>query len=184
MKKITSTLIFVILATAMTGCSLVKTADDTVVTPIDTNTNNTATTTDTRDETTMTTDTMVDNQPVGEQKDLAPTDTPQAIADGGVYLPYTPTAMAQARGNVVLFFYANWSPAANDVQKNITDNADSIPSDLTILKVNFDDAGELKAQYGVTEQTTFVQVTNTGELIKKWRGANTLADIVAQVETN
>jgi len=48
--------------------------------------------------------------------------------------------------------------------------------------VNFDDADAMKQQYGVTDQQTFVQVTNTGELIKKWRGANTLADIIQQIQ--
>jgi hypothetical protein len=48
--------------------------------------------------------------------------------------------------------------------------------------VNFDDAEAMKQQYSITEQQTFVQVTNTGELIKKWRGANTLEDIVTQIQ--
>lgn len=29
--------------------------------------------------------------------DITPTDTPKAIAEGGVYLPYTSTAVAQAK---------------------------------------------------------------------------------------
>jgi hypothetical protein len=40
----------------------------------------------------------------------------------------------------------------------------------------------MKQQYGVTDQQTFVQVTNTGELIKKWRWANTLAEIIQQIQ--
>jgi hypothetical protein len=57
-----------------------------------------------------------------------------------------------------------------------------LPKDLTILRVNFDDADAMKQQYGITDQQTFVQVTNTGELIKKWRGANTLEDITQQIQ--
>lgn len=30
-------------------------------------------------------------------KDITPSDTPKAIAEGGVYLPYTTTAVAQAK---------------------------------------------------------------------------------------
>ncbi len=119
---------------------------------------------------------------VGEQSNLAPSDTPRGIAEGGLYLPYTPTALAQASGNIVLFFYASWSPAGIATNKDITDKKDTISKDLTILRVNFDDADAMKQQYGVTDQQTFVQVTNTGELIKKWRGANTLEDIVQQIQ--
>jgi len=119
---------------------------------------------------------------VGEQSNLAPSDTPRGIAEGGLYLPYTPTALAQASGNIVLFFYASWSPAGIATNKDITDKEDKIPKDLTVLRVNFDDADAMKQQYGITDQQTFVQVTNTGELIKKWRGANTLEDIIQQIQ--
>lgn len=119
---------------------------------------------------------------VGEQSNLAPSDTPRGISEGGLYLPYTPTALAQASGNIVLFFYASWSPAGIATNKDITDKKDKISKDLTILRVNFDDADAMKQQYGITDQQTFVQVTNTGELIKKWRGANTLEDIVQQIQ--
>ena len=118
----------------------------------------------------------------GEQANLAPSDTPRWIAEGWLYLPYTPTALAQASGNIVLFFYASWSPSGIDTNKDITAKVAELPKDLTILRVNFDDADAMKQQYGVTDQQTFVQVTNTGELIKKWRGANTLADIIQQIQ--
>lgn len=120
--------------------------------------------------------------PAGEQTNLAPSDTPRAIAEGGLYLPYTPTALAQASGNIVLFFYASWSPAGIATNNDITEKKDTISKDLTILRVNFDDADDMKEQYGIKEQQTFVQVTNTGELIKKWRGANTLEDIMQQIQ--
>lgn len=119
---------------------------------------------------------------IGEQTNLAPSDTPLAIAEGGLYLPYTPTALAQASGNIVLFFHASWSPASIATNKDITEKKDTLPKDLTIFRVSFDDADAMKQQYGITDQQTFVQVTNTGELIKKWRGANTLSDIIQQIQ--
>lgn len=57
-----------------------------------------------------------------------------------------------------------------------------MPKDITILMVNYDDAKELKELYGVTEQPSFVQVDNTGKLIKKWRGGTMLTEIVGQVQ--
>lgn len=35
--------------------------------------------------------------PAPEPKDITPSDTPKAIAEGGVYMPYTTTAVAQAK---------------------------------------------------------------------------------------
>ena len=98
-----------------------------------------------------------------------PGDTPKAIVEGGIYLPYTSTAVVQAKGDIVLFFYANWCPTCIKVNKNIEENLKKIPKNLTILRVNFDDATALRETYGVTEQNTFVKIDNTGKLIKKWR---------------
>jgi thioredoxin 1 len=115
-------------------------------------------------------------------KDITPSDTPKAIAEGGVYLPYTSTAVAQAKGQVVLFFHANWCPTCVAINKDIEANLKNIPTDLTILKTSFDEEKELKELYGVTAQYTFVQVDNTGKLIKKWRGGATLTEIIWQVQ--
>lgn len=115
-------------------------------------------------------------------KDITPSDTPKAIAEGGIYLPYTTTAVAQAKGQMVLFFHANWCPTCIAVNKDIEANLKNIPTDLTLLKTSYDDEKELKELYGVTAQHTFVQVDNTGKLIKKWRGGSTLAEVVSQVQ--
>lgn len=80
-------------------------------------------------------------------KDITPSDTPKAIAQGGVYLPYTSTAVAQAKGQVVLFFHANWCPTCIAVNKDIEANLKNIPTDLTILKTSYDDEKELKELY-------------------------------------
>lgn len=61
----------------------------------------------------------------------------------------------------MLFFYASWSPASIATNKDITEKKDTLPKDLTIFRVSFDDADAMKQQYGVTDQQTFVQVTNT-----------------------
>lgn len=82
----------------------------------------------------------------------------------------------------MLFFHANWCPTCIAVNKDIETNLKTIPTDLTILKTSYDDEKELKELYGVTAQQTFVQVGNTGKLIKKWRGGATLAEVVSQVQ--
>lgn len=144
-------------------------AEDTVATDSGTTTGTAVPTTDTKPA-----------EPA-KPADTTPSDTPKGIAEGGVYLPYTSTAVAQAKGNVVLFFYANWCPTCAANEKDIKANLKDIPKDLTLLRVNYDDATELKELYGVTGQHTFVQVDNNGQLVKKWRGGATLKEIVAQV---
>ncbi len=116
--------------------------------------------------------------------DITPGDTPKWIAPGGVYLPYTSTAVAQAKGSVVLFFHANWCSTCVAIEKDIKAHLKDIPKDVTILRVNYDDATDLKELYSVTGQYTFVQVDNSGKLIKKWRGGSTLKEVLAQLNGN
>jgi hypothetical protein len=58
---------------------------------------------------------------------------------------------------------------------------DQIPSDLTIVVVDFDNATELRKLYGVTVQHTFVQIDASGEAIGKWSGSTTINEIVDQL---
>ena len=91
-------------------------------------------------------------------------------------------AMASSTHNVVLFFRASWCSTCISVDKDIKANLKSIPGNLTILDVNYDNSTELKKKYGVTFQHTFVQVDSQGNLIKKWSGSPTLAALVAEVK--
>lgn len=184
MKK-SSVLIFLILSSSflLTSCSGVNTIDtETPSIPVITDESIGETSPSETTSITSPDEQKMEWIAVWEQTNLAPSDTPRGIAEGGLYLPYTPTALAQASGNIVLFFYASWSPASITTHKDVVAKVSTMPKDLTILQVNFDDANDMKQQYWVIEQDTFVQVTNTGELIKKWRGANSLADIVKQIQ--
>ncbi len=85
---------------------------------------------------------------------------------------------------MVLFFHANWCPTCVAIEKDIKAHLKDIPKDLTLLRVNYDDATDLKELYSVTGQYTFVQVDNSGKLLKKWRGSSTLKEVLAQVNGN
>lgn len=101
----------------------------------------------------------------------------------GSYEAYSPEKIAMAEnGDVVLFFRASWCPTCRAVDSDIKANLDDIPSDLTILDVNYDDSSDLKQKYGVTYQHTFVQVDAEGNQIKKWTGSPTLASLVSEVQ--
>ena len=175
MKKI-HLIAFVFISTlVLSGCSIPGMGDNTEKETVSTTIPNAQETTTPpvtppkQDTKTAEVDTSVKTPNEAPGDSTVPSDTPKAIVEGGIYLPYTSTAIAQAKGNIVLFFHANWCPTCIKVNKDIEANLNKIPKDLTILKVNFDDATDLRETYGVTEQHTFVQVDNSGKLIKKWR---------------
>lgn len=100
----------------------------------------------------------------------------------GTYEAYAPEKLAKAEtGDVVLFFRASWCPTCRAVDADIRANFSSIPADLVILDVDYDNSAALKQKYGVTYQHTFVQVDKNGTLLKKWSGSPTLTKLVSEV---
>ena len=108
----------------------------------------------------------------------------EIMTKSGMYEAYTPekVSLASPEQDTVLFFKANWCPTCRAVDADIKANLSSVPSNLAILDVDYDNSSSLKQKYGVTYQHTFVQVDADGSLIKKWSGRPTLADLVAEVE--
>lgn len=98
------------------------------------------------------------------------------------YAEYTPEAMAraQAEGKTVLFFKADWCPTCRAADRDIRDKLDQIPNDVTILQVDFDNERELKQEYGVVGQHTFVVIDSDGNEVNKWIGGG-LSEILNQV---
>lgn len=100
----------------------------------------------------------------------------------GSYVDYDATKVADAAagGDVVLFFHASWCPSCKTLNSAI--EAGSIPDGLTIMKVDYDSATDLRREHGVTYQHTLVQVDSDGEQITKWSGGNTLDSITSRVQ--
>jgi thioredoxin 1 len=108
-------------------------------------------------------------------------DEPVAAAPG-TYITladYRGNEAMYANGDVVLFFHADWCPTCQATEEDLTANAAAIPPGLTIVKVDYDDSDDLKRQYGVTTQHTYVQVDPDGNELAKWTGSMTSADIAA-----
>lgn len=102
----------------------------------------------------------------------------------GIYTEYTTARLADATdGTVVLFFHAPWCPTCQAADRDIRAHSEEIPSGLTILKTDFDDEDDLKKQYGVTFQHTFVEVDAQGNKLQIWNGGN-LQEIVRRVGLN
>jgi len=101
----------------------------------------------------------------------------------GSYEVYAPEKLARAEtGDVVLFFHASWCPTCRALNSDIEKNLETIPSDVSILKLDYDTETELKKKYGVTYQHTLVQVDAGGALIKKWSGSPTLSSLVSEIQ--
>ena len=100
------------------------------------------------------------------------------------YQDYSEEALAQAtaQGTTVLFFHASWCPTCRAAEEQILKDPDAIPEDMTILKIDYDNAQELRSKYGITTQHTFVQVDKDGNEITKWVGGG-LETIVQEIET-
>lgn len=91
----------------------------------------------------------------------------QQAEESSRYVDYTPEVFAASTTpNNVISFDATWCYVCDAIEENILNG--EIPSDLTIFKADFDTEIELRKKYGVTTQTTFVQVTPSGDEITKW----------------
>lgn len=99
----------------------------------------------------------------------------------GAYLTideYQSQMAERADTTVVYFFHAAWCPSCRATEESLTTTG--VPAGLTVVKVDFDTANDLKRQYGITQQHTFVQVDADGTELAKWTGSITGEEIKAQ----
>lgn len=92
--------------------------------------------------------------------------TDSATASGaGVYEDYSDTAIADAEGRVVLFFHAPWCGQCVQLEKDIV--SEGVPAGVTIIKVDWDSNQALEEKYGVPMRTTFVELSDAGEVVQR-----------------
>ncbi|MBI2551650.1 thioredoxin family protein [Candidatus Uhrbacteria bacterium] len=93
----------------------------------------------------------------------------------GVYQPYSTAALAAARARgdkVVLFFHAAWCPYCQAADKAFTTNESELPKGVTLLKADYDTEQNLKTQFAISYQHTFVQIDADGNVLSKWSGGD------------
>ena len=100
------------------------------------------------------------NEPAVPAQDLPAAPTP------GAYTDYNAEKVTTTQGTKILFFHAPWCPQCRALEADI--KAGKIPDNVTIFKVNYDTAQELRQKYGVTLQTTLVKIDDAGNLVKKY----------------
>ena len=115
---------------------------------------------------------QIETEPAGPAESTAPTQ--------GSFRSYVPNliATANASNKVVLFFSADWCPTCQAAKAEL--NKSGVPSGLTVLEVDYDNAKELRKKYGVTYQHTFVQVDASGAELKQWAGSRNGSAIATQ----
>ncbi len=111
---------------------------------------------------------------------------------GKQVVPFTSEAAAQMLAKnqtVVYYFAATWCPYCQATYKDIKANFAKIPSNVTLVFVDYDKAADLKTKYGVTMQDTFVVIGADGMKKTAWSGvpvgsstvsSDTVSDIVAK----
>jgi len=127
-------------------------------------------------------------EPSSPATSMAPADAPSPADDGavatapGAYVSwedYDADPAVAAGTAVVLFFHAPWCPDCRATEAAL--DADGVPDGLTVVKVDFDSATDLRRRYGVTVQHTFVQLGDGGDAVQKWTGSVSGADIASQL---
>lgn len=101
------------------------------------------------------------------------------VENQGIYTAYDENLIGKTE-NTVIFFHATWCPSCRAADAVIS--KEEIPTGLTILKTDYDSNTDLRKKYGVVAQHTFVQVDANGELIKKWLGGNSVAEVVEKLK--
>lgn len=132
----------------------------------------------------------VDQEKANSVKGTAVTDQQSTApstreASQGWYTPYSPDALAAATVDdkkAVIFFHASWCATCKAASEDFQANIDKIPTDVTILKADYDTETELKKKYGVVMQDTFVQVDRTGNELSKWNsGGEGIKTLLANI---
>jgi peptide methionine sulfoxide reductase msrA/msrB len=96
------------------------------------------------------------------------------------YRPYDESELATLTGSrILLFFHADWCPTCQNFEKQII--ATTLPKDIVIYKVNYDDSTVLRQKYSVLSQSTWVQIDNSGKAYKRWLGKSNLSDILSDL---
>lgn len=80
--------------------------------------------------------------------------------------------LAQNQGKVVLYFWAPWCSSCSSVDLDLVDHKVFVPEGITVLRIPYDSAKELRREYNVVTQHTFVQIDQNGTMLNQWVGGD------------
>ena len=119
------------------------------------------------------------------QEDTTSTTNTSPNPTGGEYVDYSDSLVDQMLADgkrVVLFFYAAWCPTCRLADRRIREATHRIPSDVVIVRVDYDREKDLKKTYGISYQHTFVQLAEGRSPVTKFQGSSTLPAILANIQ--
>ena len=90
------------------------------------------------------------------------------VASEGSYSQYAPGVIGNGKQSV-LFFHATWCPKCKENDGRLKDFYGSADFPRSVYKIDYDAATDLKSQYGITGQDTFVLIDENGKEIKRVR---------------
>ena len=100
---------------------------------------------------------------------------------GNVYVEYSDEVMADTQNPKILFFHATWCPTCKAANTAFEEIENTIG--LDVVKVDYDEYGDLKSQYGVVSQHTFVLVDGNGNMLKRWYGSKNYEEILEELQS-
>lgn len=124
-------------------------------------------------------ETMMDEMVEEKSQDMTAQVVSQEVIVGQ-YLTYD-ESIANNNQAKVLFFHANWCPSCKNADKNFQADVNNIWVD--VVKVDYDTYADLKSQYGVTSQHTFVLVDESGTMVKRWYGSKDYTEILEELQS-
>jgi len=98
---------------------------------------------------------------------------PELLMDVMSYTDYSDLTLAnsQLKGTSILFFAATaWCQTCSELEKEILSRVNEIPTDMTILKVDYDNDKAMNAKWSVTSQHTLVVLDENSKEVKRWIG--------------
>jgi thioredoxin 1 len=122
-------------------------------------------------------------QTIGNNSQTPP---PTTTKSSGIYTQYNKDLVSKAENQpTVLFFHASWCPTCKAMEKDLNEKADQLKSSgVQVLKIDYDTANDLKKQFGVTSQSTFVKVDKDGNKIKTTQGITKLSELSSFATSN
>jgi ABC-type glycerol-3-phosphate transport system substrate-binding protein len=79
-------------------------------------------------------------------------------------------AMSKYAGGTTVYFFSSMTSADSSTADTALMASGAIPAKVTVVKVDFDSASDLRTTYGVTMADTFVQVDKSGARVIGARG--------------
>ena len=73
-----------------------------------------------------------------------------------------------AQGTTVVFFFATWCPNCVMTLTELSQNWSKVDPSITLVIADYDTERDLKAEFGVTYQDTFVLLDAQGNAAKLW----------------